>query len=84
MQRVVRNLLEVRRAAFPSEVVTSHCTNPAAHAHQGGLDRLGRQRCQYSHCQTLVLTDHNAGQLFYEEYFIGVFQTTYSFFNVLF
>nr|CAD2129015.1 unnamed protein product [Meloidogyne enterolobii] len=60
MQRVVKNLLSVRRAQFPSsEAITRECTNPK------NLDLLPRQTCSgYSHCQTLVLTDHNAGNSF--------------------
>uniref|UniRef100_A0A1I8BB49 Uncharacterized protein n=1 Tax=Meloidogyne hapla TaxID=6305 RepID=A0A1I8BB49_MELHA len=60
MQRVVKNLLSVRRAQFPSsEAITRECINPK------NLDLLPRQICPgYSHCQTLVLTDHNAGNSF--------------------
>ena len=60
LQLKVKNLLSVRRAQFPSsEAITRECTNPK------NLDLLPRQTCSgYSHCQTLVLTDHNAGNSF--------------------
>ncbi|KAF7640049.1 hypothetical protein Mgra_00000492 [Meloidogyne graminicola] len=60
MQRVIKNLLSVRRAQFPSsESIIKDCINPI------NLNLLPRQICQgYSHCQTLILTDHNAGNSF--------------------
>lgn len=58
MQKVIRNLLEVRRAFYPFEAVMNDCTNPKS------LDKLSRQECQYSFCQSLVLTDHNLGSAF--------------------
>lgn len=59
MQKVIRNLLEVRRAFYPFEAVMNDCTNPKS------LDKLSRQECQYSFCQSLVLTDHNLGLLLF-------------------
>lgn len=58
MQQVIRNLLELRRGEFPQTAVTNECVSPRK------LDNLARQSCLYSYCQTLVLTDHEAGTSF--------------------
>jgi len=59
MQQVVRNLFDVRRAAYPSqEFITDECVQPR------NLEKLPRESCMNSHCQTLVLTDHNRGKSF--------------------
>jgi len=55
MQRVIRNLLELRRSHYPTDAVNRGCTSPK------DLDMLARQKCLYRYCQTLVLTDHNSG-----------------------
>ena len=56
----VRNFLDIRRAQYPfAGAITNDCVHPK------DLDKMPRQICQgYSHCQTLVLTDHNAGKAF--------------------
>ncbi|KAL3083444.1 hypothetical protein niasHS_011246 [Heterodera schachtii] len=60
MQRVVKNLLEIRRAHFPTaQIVRRDCVEPRE------LDELPRQICRgFSHCQTLILTDHGSGSAF--------------------
>lgn len=60
MQKVVRNLFDMRRAQFPqNEFVLKKCTNPGKN-----LDVLPRQECFHSYCQTLILTDHERGLIF--------------------
>ncbi|KAI6217476.1 hypothetical protein M3Y99_01765200 [Aphelenchoides fujianensis] len=55
-QRAVQNLLEIRRARFPAAAfIRSDCSSPK------NISALPKQECLYSHCETLVLTDHNSG-----------------------
>uniref|UniRef100_A0A914HFH5 protein-serine/threonine phosphatase n=1 Tax=Globodera rostochiensis TaxID=31243 RepID=A0A914HFH5_GLORO len=60
MQRVIKNLLEIRRAEYPAaQMMRRDCVEPK------DLDGLPRQICRgYSHCQTLILTDHGSGSAF--------------------
>lgn len=60
MRQVVLNLLDLRRSLPPeSQAVTADCTQPRL------LDALPRQTCKYSYCQTLILTDHETGNLLF-------------------
>lgn len=58
MQQVIKNLLEVRRAEFPKDVITDSCTDPK------DVKTLPKQSCLHSHCQTLILTDHDTASAF--------------------
>uniref|UniRef100_A0AC35FKF4 Uncharacterized protein n=1 Tax=Panagrolaimus sp. PS1159 TaxID=55785 RepID=A0AC35FKF4_9BILA len=58
MQLAVQNLLDVRRAKYPKDAIVADCNNPA------NIKRLPKQRCKYSYCQTLVLTEHERGVSF--------------------
>ncbi|KAI6205145.1 hypothetical protein M3Y94_00759300 [Aphelenchoides besseyi] len=54
-QQAIRNLLEIRRARFPSsEFIRSDCSSPK------NVSSLPKQDCAHSYCQSLVLTDHDS------------------------
>lgn len=55
LRRAIEMLLSLRRTAYPSDVVTAECTEPK------NLSRLATEQCRHPHCQTLILTDHDAG-----------------------
>jgi hypothetical protein len=55
MQQAVRNLLDIRRARFPStSYVRADCSHPK------NVSDLPKQQCSIGYCQTLVLTDHDS------------------------
>lgn len=58
LRRAIEMLLSLRRTAYPSDVVTAECTEPK------NLSRLATEQCRHPHCQTLILTDHDAGSAF--------------------
>uniref|UniRef100_A0A1I7U0J0 Uncharacterized protein n=1 Tax=Caenorhabditis tropicalis TaxID=1561998 RepID=A0A1I7U0J0_9PELO len=58
MRRSIRNLLEMRRTAFPVDAVTSDCLSAR------NLTKLKKQTCTYKYCQTLSIVDKNAGKSF--------------------
>lgn len=60
MRQAMRNLLDLRRAQMPSSSLTrADCSSPA----RANISTLPKQECVYSYCQTLVLTDHDTGEL---------------------
>uniref|UniRef100_A0A7E4V2K6 Uncharacterized protein n=1 Tax=Panagrellus redivivus TaxID=6233 RepID=A0A7E4V2K6_PANRE len=58
MQLAVQNLLDIRRARFPKDVILPDCHKPA------NIRSLPKQQCKSSYCQTLVLTEHERGVAF--------------------
>lgn len=58
MRRSIRNLLEMRRTAFPIDAVTNDCYSAK------NLTKLKKQKCSYKYCQTLSIVDRNAGNSF--------------------
>uniref|UniRef100_A0A8R1DRG1 Uncharacterized protein n=1 Tax=Caenorhabditis japonica TaxID=281687 RepID=A0A8R1DRG1_CAEJA len=58
MRKSIRNLLEMRRTAFPIDAVTPECLSAR------NLTKLKKQRCSYKYCQTLSIVDRNAGNSF--------------------
>lgn len=58
MRRSIRNLLEMRRTAFPIDAVTADCHSAR------NLTKLKKQKCSYKYCQTLSILDRNAGTSF--------------------
>lgn len=58
MRRSIRNLLEMRRTAFPVDDVTPDCHSAR------NRTKLTKQKCTYKYCQTLSILDRNAGNSF--------------------
>lgn len=58
MRKSIRNLLEMRRTAFPIDAVTTDCHSAR------NLTKLKKQKCSYKYCQTLSILDRNAGTSF--------------------
>uniref|UniRef100_A0A915B0Y4 Protein Wnt n=2 Tax=Parascaris univalens TaxID=6257 RepID=A0A915B0Y4_PARUN len=58
LRRAIEMLLSLRRTSYPSDVVTAECTEPK------NLSQLAIEQCRHPHCQTLILTDHDAGSAF--------------------
>ncbi|KHN74565.1 hypothetical protein Tcan_08767 [Toxocara canis] len=58
MRRAIETFLSLRRTAYPSDAVSVECTQPK------NLSRLAKEECRHPHCQTLILTDHDAGTAF--------------------
>ncbi|CAI2356435.1 unnamed protein product [Caenorhabditis sp. 36 PRJEB53466] len=58
MRKSIRNLLEMRRTAFPIDAVTPECLSAR------NLTKLKKQKCSYKYCQTLSIVDRNAGNAF--------------------
>uniref|UniRef100_A0A0K0FN93 Activin_recp domain-containing protein n=1 Tax=Strongyloides venezuelensis TaxID=75913 RepID=A0A0K0FN93_STRVS len=58
MRHAVKNFLRIRRTSYPFDAIHDKCTKP---------DDLGvfkKQQCISSYCQTIVLTDHDTGNVF--------------------
>lgn len=58
MRRSIRNLLEMRRTAFPIDAITNECLSAK------NKTALKKQKCTYKYCQTLSILDRNAGNAF--------------------
>ncbi|TKR80377.1 hypothetical protein L596_014459 [Steinernema carpocapsae] len=58
LQKAIQMFLKMRRTKYPSEVVTSQCSNPK------NIGALAKQTCLHGYCETLVLTDHDTGSAF--------------------